>query len=100
MRKLILPILLLAAISGCSLLWPDSGNHELRFDGTVTYVTIEGGAWVIEGDNGTIYEPINLSQEHEIEGLRVRVWAERREDLGSYLQVGPIIEIERIRLLE
>lgn len=99
MRALLSILFLVLPLSGCSLLWPDGGDHDLRFDGTVTFVTIEGGAWVIEADDGTVYEPINLEEEYEEEGLRVRVWADRRDDLGSYLMVGPIIEIERIRVL-
>lgn len=97
--RLIVFLGLLVVLPACSVLWPGGDEHELRFDGTITYVTIEGGAWVIEGDDGTTYEPINLAGEHEEEGRRVRVWADRRDDLVSFLQVGPIIEIDRIRKL-
>lgn len=92
----ILTLTLVLTLSACSLV---PKGDDLRFDGTVTYVMIEGGGWVIEGDDGETYEPINLGEPYREEGLRVRVWAEKRTDLGSVLMVGPIIEIRRIHRL-
>ena len=98
-------LLLVFPLAACSAFWPEDGaaddpvDAQLRFDGTVTYAVIEGGAWVIESDAGDTYEPVDLASEYEEEGLRVRVWADVREDLGSFLMVGPIIQIERIERL-
>lgn len=75
-------------------------ESELQFDGTVRYIDIEGGAWVIEGEDGTTYEPIGLPEEFRQEGLPVRVWAEREEDRVSIRMVGPIISIVHIERRE
>lgn len=92
------------ALAGCSLLGTDNaafafGDAELAFDGAVTFTTVEGGAWVLVSNAGRTYEPVNLLPAYQREGLRVRVEAEFREDLGSFLMVGPIIEIKRIQRL-
>ena len=92
-----LPLAVLVLASGCSLVGPDAS--AIAFDGSVTYVTIEGGAWVLAGDDGVTYQPLNLPESFVEEGLRVRVEAEARDDLASFLMVGPIVEIERIERL-
>jgi hypothetical protein len=74
----------------------DASDADLRFDGTVAYTDLEGGAWTLEAYDGTTYEPINLAEEHRERGLRVRVWADRRDDMASILMVGPLIEIRRL----
>ena len=97
MRHALASLTLLASLTGCSLLGSDEG--DLAFDGIVTYTTLEGGAWLLESEAGDKYEPTNLPEEFEEEGLRVRVEAEVREDLGSYIMVGTVIEIEEIERL-
>lgn len=85
------------AFGGLSCTGPESTpDTDLQFDGVVHYRKIEGGAWVIKGDDGTTYEPTDLPEEYREEGLRVRVWADRLEDQASIRMVGPIITIEHI----
>ena len=97
---LFLALLGLVTLSACSASGVERAPApDLQFDGTVTYTDLEGGAWVVAGDDGTTYEPVNLAEEYHAEGLRVRVEAARREDLGSFLMAGPIIEIIRIERL-
>lgn len=86
-------------------------DADLQFEGVVQYRQIEGGAWVIEsttdnsatdsnagdkGISGTTYEPENLPEKYQEEGLRVRVWADRLEGQASIRMAGPIISIKRI----
>ena len=97
MRHTLALLALTAALTGCSLVGSDEG--DLAFDGVVAYTTVEGGAWLLESDAGETYEPLNLPAAFEEEGLRVRVEAELREDLGSFIMVGPVIEIEKIERL-
>ena len=89
------------ALSACSAsqLPNDASDADLQFDGAVAYTDLEGGAWVIQADEGTTYEPVNLAAEDREEGLRVRVWADVREEMASTLMVGPIIEIRRLERL-
>ena len=94
-------LLLLLLLPACSFFQGDAAgpDAEIRFDGSVAHLPLEGGAWVIEGDDGTTYEPLGLGEDYREEGLRVRVWAEPRDDMRSVLMVGPIIEIRRIERL-
>lgn len=69
---------------------------ELQFEGTVRYLQVEGGAWVIESTEGTTYDPTNLPERYKEKGLPVRVWADQVEDAVSIRMVGPIISIKRI----
>lgn len=75
---------------------PEKPNAELRFDGTVQYRQLEGGAWVIVSEEETTYDPTDLPEEYKEKGLAVRVWANRMEDAVGIRMVGPIISIQRI----
>jgi hypothetical protein len=66
-------------------------QSELQFTGTIQYLEIEGGAWVIERTGGTTYEPEKLPKEYQKEGLKVRVWANRLED--GLCPIGCVIEL-------
>ena len=99
MRKLRLTavlVLVSSALAACSATDPFD-DAPIVFDGVVTFS--EFGGWVIKATDGTQYEPINLAAEDREEGLRVRVWADVREEMASTLMVGPIIEIRRLERL-
>lgn len=64
--------------------------------GTVVYKDLEGGFFAIEGDDGRIYDPINLPEAYQKEGLKVKVNAILRKDVGSIHMIGDIIEIVNI----
>ena len=73
-----------------------AGDAELTFEGAVTYTEVEGGAWILRDGEGQAYEPTNLPESYQVEGLRVRVEADVLEDMASFLMVGPIVELKRI----
>ncbi|WP_342676866.1 hypothetical protein [Methanofollis sp. UBA420] len=59
----------------------DDGAHDgVTFNGTVTYVDLEGGFWGITGDDGGHFFPTNLAEEYQVEGLHVRVTAVAAEE--------------------
>lgn len=64
--------------------------------GKVVYVDIEGGFYGIIGDNGECYDPLNLSGEFQIDGLRIYFKGKKVKNQASYHQWGTIIEIESI----
>ena len=64
--------------------------------GTVVYKGIEGGFYAIDGDDGRKYDPINLPEPFNKDGLRVKVTARRRRDAMSLHMYGAIIEIVNI----
>lgn len=76
----------------CQLLGLD---ESLSGDGTVRFLEIEGGCWVIES-SGETYEPLSLPREFQEDGLRIRFEARTVEDVASVCQVGPIIELVEI----
>ena len=97
-------VLVLAACNG-----PRSSEDENRLvlgdttdtttiTGTVRHLDLEGGFWAVEGDT-TTYEPMNLPESFQEEGLRVRLQADVQEDAVSFRMIGPIIEIRAIERL-
>ncbi len=70
---------------------------DLTIQGTVTQFTFEGGGYAIQSDSNKTYDPINLPERFQINGLKVIVEAKLRDDLVSYHMIGPIIEIHCIK---
>ena len=64
---------------------------ELR--GTIVKKELEGGFFAIESDDGRVYDPINLPEHFKKDGLKVKIKAKLRNDVGSIHMVGEIIEI-------
>ena len=68
----------------------------VKIRGTVVHKNVEGGFFAIEGDDGRVYDPINLPDRFKKDGLKVKVNAKLRNDMGSIHMVGDIIEIVEI----
>ena len=100
MSKKFLSILTLLSILVFSLFFTGClpGNPTSRFTatGTVTYIDLEGGFYGIIGDNQENYDPINLPDEFQQDGLKVTFTAKFRDDLADYHMWGRIIEILQI----
>ena len=65
--------------------------------GVVRHLEIEGGIYAIRGQDSVTYDPTNLPEGFWKDGLRVEAVARRRDDMMSMRQVGPIVDLERIR---
>jgi hypothetical protein len=74
-------------------------TQPLSFKGTVNYINLEGGFWGIVSDDGRHYDPINLAEEFQQEGLRVQVEAVVKNCVGIHMW-GTIIEITAINKVE
>jgi hypothetical protein len=72
---------------------PENAAETLEISGTVVHKNLEGGFFIIEGDDGRIYDPINLPETVKKDGLKVTVNAKVRNDVGGIHMVGDIIEI-------
>jgi hypothetical protein len=70
---------------------------QIRITGVVRRSELEGGFYVIHGEDGLTYDPTNLPPEFQEDGLRVEAEARRRDDMVGIHQVGPIVQLERIR---
>ena len=64
--------------------------------GTVQYIDVEDGFYGIIGDDGENYDPINLTQEFQVDGLRVWFQANVREDDNSTHMWGKTVKISSI----
>lgn len=64
---------------------------------TVQLAQVGGGCWTLVASDGVRYEPINLPQDLQQDGVRVHVWMDAVDDLVSTCMVGRIVEITRIR---
>jgi expansin (peptidoglycan-binding protein) len=63
---------------------------------TVTWVEIEGGAFVLAATNGAIYQPMNLPGAFRDDGLAVRFAGTLRPDVDTFLMMGVPVELTRI----
>lgn len=67
--------------------------------GTVRHVDVEGGFYGIEADNGAKLDPVNLPQEFQQDGVRLRVQVEPLTDRVSIHMWGTLVRIVSIERL-
>lgn len=100
MMRTILLVLSLTALSlACASSNRTADGDVIEESGTVQFVELEGGFYGIVADDGQRYDPTNLDETFEEDGLRVRFRAREREDLMSVRMWGTIIEIMSIERL-
>ena len=97
----------LLAVGGCSSNggsdWvaptPAAGKTgtEIHVTGVVHHVDLEGGFYVIRGEDGATYDPTNLPQEFQKEGLSVEADARKRDKAVGTHMTGTIVDLVRIR---
>jgi len=93
---------LLVACSGLG--WVDleapvatQAGPEFRLAGTIEYLDLEGGLFVIRAEDGAQYTPLNLPADFRVDGLAVEADVRRRDDVATIGMVGPLLELLRIR---
>jgi inhibitor of cysteine peptidase len=86
--------LTITALVGCGR------GEAISGTGTVKFVDLEGGFYGIVGDDGQKYDPMNLDQTYQEDGLRVRFQAKIRQDMVSIYMWGTIIELTKIEILK
>lgn len=74
-----------------------TSGQELHLSGTVHYMNVEGGLYVIRDATGATYNPTNLPTEFRVDGLTIEADATRRDDVVSIGMVGPMVDLRRIR---
>ena len=72
-------------------------GDPLTIKGTVKHSELEGGFYYIEAADGTKYSPTNLPPEFQKDGTAVDAEMLVRKDMMGVNQVGPIVDIVRIR---
>ena len=102
----VLPLMLTAALVACgssSAAWvevpvgADTTGTPITIVGTVQYSSLEGGFYAIKTRDGTAYDPTNLPEEFQKDGLRVEAEARRQDGMAGIHQAGPIVTLIRIR---
>lgn len=107
-RHLTAVILLAVTLSACAgsgegewrVLHPEpypDDREVLSIAGTVQYLTIEGGVFVIRTEDGAHYQPINLPEHLRRDGVPIEAEAVRRDDIATIGMAGTIVELLRIR---
>lgn len=75
----------------------DQTGPKIHITGVVRRSELEGGFYAIHADDGVTYDPTNLPEEFQKDGLGIEAEARRRVDAVGIHQTGPIIQLERIR---
>jgi hypothetical protein len=74
-------------------------EDAVKVTGTIVFLSFEGGFYGIVGDDGKHYDPTNMSQEFQKDGLRVRFEAKTLQGMASYHQWGTLVELITIHKL-
>ncbi len=81
-----------------TVLGPEAASRpSFRMLGSIRHLDLEGGVFVIHGDDSVTYAPTNLPKEFQYDGTRVEADARRADQASGIQQVGPPIELLRIR---
>jgi len=65
-----------------------------EFRGTIEFLDIEGGVWVLTLPSGQHYALFRAPKELLQEGLQVTIQGQVREDWVTTAQVGPVLEVK------
>lgn len=97
--KLYLSLILALLVSACSGV--ESESSEIKYaNGTVKYLSIEGGFYGIVTDDYKNLDPLNLPREFQRDGLKIFFKYVEKKNMGSYHMWGMIIEIIEIKELK
>lgn len=68
--------------------------------GTIEFLDFEGGFYGIISDDGERYDPLNMKQEFQVNGLRVYFEAKVLHDVVTFHMWGTPVSILKIQKLE
>jgi hypothetical protein len=71
----------------------------MKLTGTVALRDVEGGVWVLEGDDGRTYEIAGGDQNLRRKGRRIEVEGEVDSAALSFAMVGPVLKVKKYRSL-
>ena len=66
----------------------------MKLTGKVVYRDLEGGVWVLEGDDGTTYQLAGGDRKIKKDGQRVEVDGDVDKDALSFAMVGPLLKVK------
>ncbi len=71
----------------------------MKVTGTVSFRDLEGGVWILEGDDGRIYEMVGGDRRLRTEGQRIQVDGEVEQGASSLAMLGPVLKVKGYRTL-
>jgi len=74
-----------------------ASRPSFRMTGSIEHLDLEGGVYVIQGDDSVTYAPTNLPAAFQYAGTRVEADARKSDQAMGIHQVGHPIELVRIR---
>ncbi|MEN9205922.1 MAG: hypothetical protein Q6J68_03010 [Thermostichales cyanobacterium SZTDM-1c_bins_54] len=70
-----------------------------EWTGTVEFLDLEGGVWVLTTPTGQRYQLFRAPRELLKEGLSVTITGQLRQDMLTTAQVGQVLEVSSFRTL-
>jgi hypothetical protein len=71
----------------------------MKLTGKVAFRDLEGGVWVLEGDDGRTYELVGGDRKMLRDGVRVQVEGELRRDAVTVAMIGPVVSVKHYKML-
>jgi len=71
----------------------------MKLTGRVVYRDIEGGVWVLEGDDGRTYQLAGGDRKIKKDGQRIEVEGDVARDLMTAFMVGPVLNVATYRFI-
>ncbi len=71
----------------------------MKLTGTVSLRDLEGGVWVLEGDDGRTYQIVGGDRRLRTKGQRIQVEGDLDPDAASFAMVGPVLRVKNYRTL-
>jgi hypothetical protein len=84
---------LIGELSACvhtSWVLPRAGEVTVGVQGTVKFINVEGGCWLLDTRYGRL-SPTNLDKEFRVDGLKIIASVRRRVDIATFCPVGEAI---------
>ena len=71
----------------------------MKLTGKVAYRDLEGGVWVLEGDDGRTYQLAGGDRKIKKDGQRIEVDGQIQRDTLTIHMVGPVLNVASYRFI-
>lgn len=71
----------------------------MKVTGKVVYRDLEGGVWVLEGDDGTTYQLAGGDRKIKQDGQRIEIDGHVDNDAMTIHMVGPVLNVATYRFI-
>ncbi|MGZ3460799.1 MAG: DUF5818 domain-containing protein [Archangium sp.] len=71
----------------------------MKLTGRVVFRDLEGGVWVLEGDDGRTYQLAGGDRKIKKDGQRVEVQGDVARDVMTTAMVGPVFNVASYRFI-